>query len=298
MIINGIGDPERWASLLTPAAYQRLKDRVDLDFASTNGVFFAPTDEVSLDLWVKNAPKLIVKIYELNALNYFLTQGRQLNTDLPLDGLVANAETTHSYDDPPLRRVRRNFTFPELKGRRGAWMIEFIGGGRSSRALVRKGQWQIIQQTGPAGDMLTVVDEQHAIVKDAAIWLDGRRLTPDPKTFTVTVPFTAEPGQKQVVVADAAGSFATLTEFEHHAEEYKLDAQFHVEREQLLSGREATLGIRAALRARETEMAMSLLKELKLTVTTTNLDGITTTREVKDLKVRREQSAGAQVAGA
>jgi hypothetical protein len=184
MIINGIGDPERWASLLTPAAYQRLKDRVDLDFASTNGVFFAPTDEVSLDLWVKNAPKLIVKIYELNALNYFLTQRRQLNTDLPLDGLVANAETTHSYDDPPLRRVRRNFTFPELKGRRGAWMIEFIGGGRSSRALVRKGQWQIIQQTGPAGDMLTVVDEQHAIVKDAAIWLDGRKLTPDPKTFS------------------------------------------------------------------------------------------------------------------
>src|SRR4030095_15447023 len=103
--------------------------------------------------------------------------------------------------------------------------MELLGGARSSRALVRKGQWHIVQQTGPAGDMLTVVDEQHAIVKDAAIWLDGRKLTPDPKTFTVTVPFTAEPGQKQVVVADAAGSFGTLTEFDHHGEEDKLDAQ-------------------------------------------------------------------------
>jgi hypothetical protein len=284
MIVHGIGDPERWASLLSPAAYQRLKERVDLDFVSANEVFSAPADGVSLDLWVKNAPKLIVKVYELNALNYFLTHKRQINTDLPLDGLIANTETTHAYDDPPLRRVRRNFSFPELKDRRGAWVIEFIGGGRSSRALIRKGQWHLIQQTGPAGDLLTVVDEQRSVVKDAAIWLDGRRFTPDPKTFAVSIPFTAQPGPKAVVIADAAGTFATLTEFEHHAEQYNLDAQFHVEREELLSGREAALAIRAALKVQNSELAMSLLKDTKLRVTTTTLDGISTTREVKDLK--------------
>ena len=31
-IVNGIGDPERWASLLSPAAFQALKDRVDVEF--------------------------------------------------------------------------------------------------------------------------------------------------------------------------------------------------------------------------------------------------------------------------
>jgi hypothetical protein len=285
MIVNGIGDSEKWASLLSPAAYQKLKERVDLDFALENPQFHAPADEVSIDVFVKNSPKLIVKVYELNALNYFLTQKRQLNTDLPLDGLVANAETTHAYDDSPFRRVRRTYKFPELKGRRGAWVVEFIGGGRSSRALIRKGQWQIIQQTGPAGDLLTIVDEAYAPVKDAAVWLDGRKFTVDPKSGAITVPFTEQPGQKPIVATDATGTFATLTEFEHHAEQYQLDAQFHIEREQLLAGREATLAIRTALRLHESEISLSLLKDTKLTITTVSLDGIRTTREIKDLKL-------------
>ena len=84
---------------------------------------------------VKNTPKLIVKIYELNTLNFFLTQKRQLNTDLNLDGLVANSEQTHTFETGPFKRTRQTFKFPELKGQRGAWIIEFIGTGRSSRAL-------------------------------------------------------------------------------------------------------------------------------------------------------------------
>jgi len=122
-----------------------LKERVDVDFPPTNPPFLAPGDDVSLDLFLKNTPKLIVKIYEINTLSYFLTNQRQLNTDLQLDGLVANRETTHDFtaDEAgrsPFRRAVRTFKFPELKGKRGAWVVEFIGGGKSSRALVRKGQ--------------------------------------------------------------------------------------------------------------------------------------------------------------
>src|SRR5881628_2251582 len=72
-------------------------------FVATNPQFFKPAsgaeagDDVQIDVIVKNAPKLIVKIYEMNALNFFLTQHRQLNTDLNLDGLVANSEETHAF---------------------------------------------------------------------------------------------------------------------------------------------------------------------------------------------------------
>src|SRR5690606_6173177 len=105
--------------------------------------------------------------------------------------------------------------FPELKGKRGAWVIEFIGGGKSSRALIRKGQWDVLQQIGPAGDVLTVVDEQRQIVKDAVVWLNGRKYTPDEKLGAIVVPFTNEPGNKSGILADAASTFATLTNFEH-----------------------------------------------------------------------------------
>ncbi|MFM7604088.1 MAG: hypothetical protein ACKO8Z_02675, partial [Prosthecobacter sp.] len=78
---------------------------------------------------------------------------------------------------------------------------------------------------------------------------------------------------------------ATLTQFNHHAEAYRLDAQFHIEREQLLARHEATLAVRTALMLGETHLAPELLTEPKLTLTTTTHDGISTTREVKDLKL-------------
>ncbi len=287
LLVRGLGNAEQLASLLTPDAFRQLNERVDLDFRPTNPQFFAPGDDVSLDLEVKNAPKLIVKVYELNALNYFLTNKRELNTDLPLDGLVANAETTHSFDEPALRRVRRTFKFPELKDRRGAWIVEFIGGGRSSRALIRKGQWHLVQRTGPAGDLLTVLDENHRPVSDAAVWFDGRKFTAAAGATVpgIPVPFTAQPGRKSVVLADAAGTFATLTTFEHHAEQYALDAQFYVDREQLLAGKEATLSVRTALRLHDASLPLTLLRDPKLVITTETLDGIETTRELKDPKL-------------
>ncbi|MDQ3622289.1 MAG: hypothetical protein M3463_07350, partial [Verrucomicrobiota bacterium] len=103
-----------------------------------------------------------------------------------------------------------------------------IGGGRSSRALIRAGQWSLLQQTGPAGEMLTVVDEARQPVRDAVVWLEGRRFNPDEKSGRILVPFTHEPGNKPIILADPAGEFATLTHFEHHAEQYRLDAQFHL----------------------------------------------------------------------
>ncbi|MDP1588591.1 MAG: hypothetical protein Q8M07_12660, partial [Prosthecobacter sp.] len=285
LITNGIGNPERWASLITPTAFQQLKDRVDIEFPATNAPQFLPGDDIAFDVIVKNTPKLIVKIFELNTLNFFQTQQRQLNTDLNLDGLVANSEQTHAFEGSPFNRTRQKFQFPDLKGKRGAWIIEFIGGGRSSRALIRTGQYHTLQQTGPAGDLILVLDEKNQPVKDASAWFEGRRLTVDEKLGRIAVPFTNQPGTKNLIIGDTAGTFATLTQFTHHTEDYRLDAQFHIEREQLLARREATLAVRTALMLGESHLAPELLTEPKLTITSTTHDGISTTREVKDLKL-------------
>ncbi|MCX6873159.1 MAG: hypothetical protein NTW21_05035, partial [Verrucomicrobia bacterium] len=143
----------------------------------------------------------------------------------------------------------------------------------------------MLQQTGPAGDLLLVLDEKAEPVKDAVVWLDGRKCTRDEKLERIVVPFTKQPGLRQLVVSDPAGTFATLTQFDHHAEEYRLDAQFHLEREQLLARRDATLAVRTALMLGESHLDPALVTEPKLTITSTTLDGIATTREVKDLKL-------------
>lgn len=280
-VLHGVGNPEQWASLLSATQFQALRDRVDVEFPPTNTFLSMPQDDVKIDLLVKNAPKIIVKIYEINALNYFLNNKRQLTTDLSLDGLVANREETREIASAnPFLRTRNTFEFSELKGKRGAWVIEFIGAGKSSRALVRKGQWSLLEEAGPGGDVLTVLDEARVPVKNAVAYFEDRKLETNPKTGKLHIPFTNEAKEKSIVLADPNGDFASLARFFHHSEQYKLDAQFHIEREQLLEGKEATLAIRAGLLSNNKQIPIELLTDTNLKLVVTTLEGVSTTLEV------------------
>ncbi len=108
-IVNGLGNPEQWYALLPPADYQALRDRVDIDFSATNKTLFGADEAVSMDVYIKNVPTLIVKVFEINTSNFYRDLDREVNTDIDLDGLVANKEDTLVYDEAPLRRVRRHF---------------------------------------------------------------------------------------------------------------------------------------------------------------------------------------------
>ena len=49
----------------------QLKDRIDIDFAFTNKTDFAADEPVKLDLFVKNVPTLMVKVFEINTPNFY-----------------------------------------------------------------------------------------------------------------------------------------------------------------------------------------------------------------------------------
>ena len=146
----GRGDPETWASKLSPELYRAFKDRIDIDFAFTNKTDFATDEAVSLDLHVKNVPNMLVKVFEVNTGTVYKTRLAEIDTDINLDGLVANTERNLKYEDNPFRRVPRKYDFPELN-KPGVYVIDFIGAGRSSRALIRKGRLRSLVSTGPAG---------------------------------------------------------------------------------------------------------------------------------------------------
>jgi hypothetical protein len=98
MILAGRGDMEEWYSLLdNPAKYQALKERVDIDFAPTNGKCFAPDEPVAIDVFVKNVKTLIVKVFEINTANYYRDGKKEIDTAVDLDGLVASEEKVHTY---------------------------------------------------------------------------------------------------------------------------------------------------------------------------------------------------------
>lgn len=281
-ILNGLGDMEKWYSLLNnPAKYQEIKDRIEVEFAPTDKTFFRPDEPVSLDVDVKNVKTLIVKVFEINTMNYYREQMREIDTGLDLDGLVAGDEKTYTYSDAPARRVRRHFDFPALN-KRGVFVVEFIGNGKSSRALVRKGQFTFLEQSTPAGHVFIVLDENNRTLQNASIWLSGHEYKAD-KEGEIAVPYSTSPGRQSVLVS--CDGFTTFDHFGQDAESYSLNAGFYVDRESLLKRAKAKVLVRPTLTINGIPAALPLLEEPSLLIQSTDIEGVSSTKEVKDVKL-------------
>jgi hypothetical protein len=276
-IETGQGEPETWASGLPPELFRQLKDRIDIDFAFTNKTDFTADEAVKLDLFIKNVPTLLVKVFEINTRNLYRAHLVEVDTDINLDGLVANTEHVVKYDDSPFRRQARQFDFPELN-KAGTYVIDFIGGGKSSRALIRKGRLHSIVTTGIAGQTIRVIDERHRQVNDASVWLSGQEYKAD-KDGSITIPFTAEPGQRAIVIS--RGDFACLDHVAHQPETYRLSAGIHVDRESLLTQRIAPVLVRAGLFLNDKPVSLNLLEDVKLRITSIDNSDIPSSRTVK-----------------
>jgi hypothetical protein len=283
-IVNGIGDPLQYARLLSPDAYKQLKERVDIDFAVTNPQLYGPDDPVKLTAFVKNVPALLVKVYEINTVNYYRETGRPLNLAINLDGLVASSSRRVEYKEGTERRVERTFELPELKGR-GVFVVELIGNGKSSRAMVQKGYLTTLQEITPAGHAFTVLDENGKRVTDVSGWLGGREFSPD-KEGRILVPFTTSPLTEMLMLRK--GNFATLVSFSHQSENYALKAGIYVDREALIRREKALVAIRPVLLLNGRPSSIKLLEEPRLVIRSTDLQGISTEKEFEGLVLRED----------
>ena len=284
-ILMGDPDVERWASLLSPSAFQTIKNRVEIVFAPGNPEHHKVDSKVSLSVDVKNVEKLIVKVFEINTLGLYRTQDREVNTDLELDGLVGNSEKTFTYDEPSALRHRETFDFPEIDARRGVWIIEFIGNAQSSRAVIRKGQLTHIAQPSTAGATLAVLDESHKLVPTAVAWFANRKYEANDEGL-IKIPFSSA-GSSNIIVADRSGSdaYASLGKFNAPSENYQLDAKFHIERESLMIRNKAKLIIRPAIYSNGIPTTFALLDKPTLTVVAYDQDGIPTTEVIPNYQL-------------
>ena len=286
-IVNGLGEPEQWYSLLPPSKYQALKDRIDLEFAHTNEKFFAADDAVSIDLHVKNVRSLIVRVFEVNTRNFYRERQREVNTNINLDGLVTNGEETFKYNEAPLRRVRRHFEFPELT-KPGVYVIDFIGNGMNSRVVVRKGQLRHLVRTGPVGHVFTVLNQKNEKLTDATIWLAGHEYEAD-EEGRILVPFSATPGRQPIIIEH--GGISSLAHFQHQSENYQLTTGIYVDRESLLKRAQSPVIVRTGLYLNGTPISVADLEDVRLTISSVDHDGVSSTKEVKDFKVFEDRES-------
>ena len=278
-MIHGIGDMEQWYSKLSPAKVRAVKERVEIKLLPTNPEFITAADPVTLEVAIKNVEKLIVKTYEINTRSYYQDDQSEITTSIDLDGLVANHEEAFTYKQVSLRRHIEQFEFPHIR-EPGVYVVELIGNGISSRALIRKGRLTFAQRIGSAGHVFTIYDENGKKLSSGSIWLSGHEYAAE-KGGEIVVPFSSKPGPQYIVMRHS--EFAALGQFRHMPESYSLDGGIYAERETLVAGETCRVFMRPELSVNAIPVAINLLEDVALSIQSTDIEGISTTKEVPDI---------------
>ena len=140
-----------------------LTKQVLIELDDSNKDSFGVKDRVRIVTELKNVPKLYVKVFEFNTLNYFKTTKQPFKTDVNLDGLIATKEFEYDFDHPPQKKFRQVFDFPHLDDQVGVFIIEFIANGYSSRATIKKGALSLVHKSTIAGHLAFIIDENRNI---------------------------------------------------------------------------------------------------------------------------------------
>ena len=281
-LMLGQGDAERWYSMLpSPASLAELERRVEIDFATASRSQYGADEAVRIDVDVKNVPTLLMKVFTIDAFRYHVERQREVDATMDLDGVVANHEQTFTYGEAPIRRVRRSFDLPMLR-EPGTYVVEFVGNGISSRAVIHKGGLRCVERMAAGGQLFRVYDETGAHVPQASIWFGGRDYAAD-ANGEILLPFSTSPGRHLAVLHH--GNRSSLAPFAHEAESYALHGGVHVDREALVAGRKARMLVRPELRLGDHPVSLKLVQQPVLTLTATDLDGLQTVQEVRDLQL-------------
>ncbi|MGN6546639.1 MAG: hypothetical protein ACTHK7_16410, partial [Aureliella sp.] len=280
-ILYGAEDPAAWYAKLSPAEQKALRERVELRFAPQNKVTWTTGDSAELLVEVKNVPQLLIKIYEVNPRNYYRAFKRPIGTDIDLDGLVANAHRELDYSQAADRRHLEKIALPELDGR-GVWVVDLLGGGQRSRALVQKGSLSSVQQLTDAGHLLQIYDESGEIIKTAHVEINDRAFEPDSEG-RILIPYSETTHTENILLVD--GDFASQEPLALQSESYQLQAGFVIDRQALVAGTQAGVLIRSRLTCNGRPVSLQLLEKPRLTITAVDMDGISTSQTSSDLKL-------------
>jgi hypothetical protein len=278
-ILYGLGPESTWYAKLSATEQQELRERVELRFAPHNPLQFSTDEAVGLEVELKNVDQLMVRIYEINSLNYYRDHSQPPGTDIDLDGLVPNQQRQLNFSQPPQRRHVERIEFPDFASR-GTWVIDLLGAGQRSRAVVQRGRLLAMEQMGDAGQVFQVVNELGQSLPTAHVELGGRKYLPG-EDARIIIPYAERTIHRKLLLVD--GDFAMPMNFTHHSENYELQVGFVIDRQTLVAGKQAEVAIRPRLTCNGRPISIRLLTAASLTIQATDSEGISSTQSIDKL---------------
>ena len=188
----------------------------------------------------KNVPRLDVKIFEFNTLTYYKKNLTEFDIDLELDGLMPSIQQEHTWDFKNNIKHTEKFDFPQLTGKVGLFIVEFVGNGVKARAVIRKGKLSLVQRETVAGHLCYILDYRNKICTGntgAGVIFQNKLYEADKATGRIFVPYGLEQLEGKCILVN--DDFAQLTHFSQNIESYALWANFFMNDQSAMLGKSA-----------------------------------------------------------
>jgi hypothetical protein len=191
---------------------------------------------------------------------------------------VPHHERHLAFIQAPIVQHRETIALPELSGS-GAWLVDFVSGQVSARALIRKGRLIPFVKRTATGQSVQVFDENGQPVPSASISLGRETLAADAAGL---ITIANAPNQPVISGIVQAGKLATPVSLGSRADELALEASFFLDREQLLADQEARLHLRIRLTNHGQELPLDRIKDPAIVLKADLSGGVTTERVIAE----------------
>lgn len=276
-----------WVATLGPGRLMALRDEVRIAWSERNPARVGANDPVSLSVRLKNIASLVVKVFAVDEVAHFLARGVVVDASIDLDGMVARHERILAFSHDPLREHTLTLELPECAAP-GTYVIDLMGAGLASRAVVRKGALTVVQHLDGERSVLSLLDDTGARLLGGVAWIRGRAHPADALGL-IEVPLSAG-DDTRVTALVMAGTLVQSTELWLKSERYTLCLGAEVLRESLVAGLEAAVVLNVALCGPHGPVSLRELGEAFCTIRATKRDGVSV---VKREAIRLEDTRDA-----
>ncbi|CAD8097055.1 unnamed protein product [Paramecium primaurelia] len=253
-----------------------------LYLCDNNKPYFLHGEPVQLFVELKNIQSLTIKIFQINMKNFYMAKSEQLTSNLCLDGFIPTEEINFIYDYPPIKKVIKEFSFESIqKTQRGTFIIEFIGNGLSSRAIIEKGRLCLKQQIVSAGYKYEIFNEKFEKLYDDKIglWIDQNFY--NLIKGEIIIPFPDEEIEYQAIIQYE--DFYQKETIVLKPEQFKLICSFIMANEQIQLGQDASIIIIPKLILNNTDIGFGIFKDAQVQISCQNEKGVPQTFNFKDI---------------
>ena len=230
--------PEGFDEALSEIEVKNLTEKKTLRFLKSNKERFNRGQAVNLKLQLKNIKELKVKIFQINIESALLENQNIDFSKMDLLGLVARDELSFTFSEPPLRQWTESFQFDSIDtSERGVFIIDFITGRLSSRAVIYKGGLGLIYRKEKLGTTAWVLDEDRNICKGprTGLYIKKKFFAVD-KKGQIKVPYNTPDFSENVIACH--DHFAIKAKLQLSKPTFKTNLQLLFNSEQLRSGNE------------------------------------------------------------